>query len=379
MAVRRTLGMTHKSPRWAIAYKFAAIQASTRVSAVASSVGRTGVITPVAKLEPVVCGGVTVSNATLHNYDEVRRLGLKEGDWVMLQRAGDVIPQIIQVIASKRTGQERAVNPPSLCPACRGRVTKADEDDVAYRCLNPACPAQVRRLLQHFGSRSAMDIEGLGEAVVEQLVEKGLAGDIADLYRLTINDFLRLDRFAHKKAEKLVAAITASKRRGLSRLLFGLGIRHVGERSAQLLAQRFGSLDALRSLTPEQLQEVPDVGPVVAGAIREYFSASETKALIRRLKEALVLMEEAAQAKGPKPLENLVFVFTGQLSTLSRSAASESVRALGAQVASSVSRATTHVVTGDAAGSKLNRARELGARILDEADFLKLIQGTGGR
>jgi DNA ligase (NAD+) len=215
--------------------------------------------------------------------------------------------------------------------------------------------------------------------VVEQLVEKDWACVIADLYRLTEKDFLRLDRFAHKKAEKLASAITSSKRRGFSRLLFGLGIRHVGERSAQLLAQRFGSLDALRSLTPEQLQEVPDVGPVVAGAIREYFSASETKALIRRLKEALVLMEEAAQAKGLKPLENLVFVFTGQLSTLTRSAASESVRALGAQVASSVSRATTHVVTGDAAGSKLNRARDLGVRILDEADFLKLIQGTGGK
>lgn len=373
MDLHAELGATHKAPRWAIAYKFPAIQVTTQVIAVEPSVGRTGTITPIAKLAPVACGGVTVSNATLHNYDEVERLDLRVGDWIMLQRAGDVIPQVVKVIETRRAGNEKPVRPPAACPACGGKVLRPDADEVAYRCVNPACPAQVRRLLEHFASRNAMDIEGMGEAVVEQLVSKERVRDVGDIYGLRKEGLLDLDLFAEKKAEKLLAAIQASRGRGLSRLLFGLGIRHVGERSAQVVAQRFLTIENLRRATEESLQEVPDVGPVVAAAIRAYFDLPQTQALIRKLAAAGVrLSEDAAPASGR--LQGMTFVFTGQLPSLTRPQAAALAKEHGGIVGSAVSRQTTYVVAGADAGGKLDRARALKVPVIDEAQFLKLVQ-----
>ncbi len=372
MSLYRLLGATHKSPRWAIAYKFQALQATTQVLEVEASVGRTGTVTPVAKLSPVSCGGVTVSNATLHNYDEVERLGLRVGDWVVLQRSGDVIPKIIKVIETKRTGQEKPVRPPAECPVCRARVAKPDEAEVAYRCLNPSCPAQVKRLILHFGSRNAMDIEGLGESVVDQLVDKVFVKDVADLYGLKNEQLLELELFAHKKAEKLLEAIRASRSRGLSRLLFGLGIRHVGQRSAQVLSEYFGSLKRLRAANLEALQQVPDVGPVVAASIAAYFQSPRAAVLINRLKTSGVSTIQI-NSSGPKPLTGLTMVFTGGLNSLTRPQAEALVRERGGQVASSVSKNTTFVIAGSVTGGKLDRARALGLKILDEAQFLELI------
>jgi DNA ligase (NAD+) len=372
LPLRARLGLTHRSPRWAIAYKFAAHQATTRVLGIEHSVGRTGVITPVAKLAPVACAGVTISSATLHNYDEVKRLGVKVGDRVLIQRAGDVIPQVVKVIESTRTGRERGIRPPRTCPDCGGRVVREKAEDVAYRCISPSCPTQAVRSLRHFVSRGAMDIEGLGDVLIEQLVARRLIRDVADLYRLTAADLRQLDLVAEKKAQNLVSAIAASTSRGLSRLLFGLGIRHVGEKAALVLAEHFGSMAALAQADAEALQEVPDVGPVMGESLATYFRQPATKALLRRLEDAGVRMTEEA-ALGPKPLAGKVFVFTGGLAALARDEAEQLVRRLGGKTSSSVSKQTTYVVAGDAPGSKFDRAKQLGVTILDETQFKKLI------
>jgi DNA ligase (NAD+) len=370
--VQERLGLTHKSPRWAIAYKFAAQQATTTVLDVLHSVGRTGTITPVAQLEPVSCGGVTISSATLHNYEEVERLGVNVGDRVLIQRAGDVIPQVIKVVQSRRKGKERAIKPPLRCPVCGGTVTKEKEAEVAYRCINPSCRAQLVRELLHFGSREAMDIEGLGEAVAEQLVTKRLIRNVADLYRLTAKDLLALELFAEKKAENLLAAIKASRGRGLARLLYGLGIRHVGEKAAQVLAEQFGTLDRLMAADRASLEEIHEVGPVMAEAVVQFFRQPQSKALVKKLREVGVKLSEEVVA-GPKPLANQTIVFTGELSDMTRPQAEALVRRLGGKASSSVSRLTTYVVAGDAPGSKAAKAKQLGVRILDEAQFKKLI------
>ena len=374
LTLQERIGFTHKAPRWAIAYKFAAHQATTQVLEVVPSVGRTGAITPVAKLRPVACGGVTISSTSLHNYDEVERLGLRVGDWVVIQRAGDVIPQVVKVIESRRSGKARAIKPPARCPACRGRVTKDKEEEVAYRCINPSCPAQLMRTILHFGSRDAMDIEGLGDAVVEQLVERGAVKNAADLYRLTAKDLLPLELFAEKKAQKLLDAITASRDRGLARLLYGLGIRHVGEKVAQVLAQHFGSMRRLRQAQPDALEQIPEIGPVLAESVTAFFHHPGTRALLEQLEAAGVKMTERVIA-GPKPLAGQTFVFTGELSEITRAQAEALVRQLGGSASSSVSRLTTYVVAGTTPGSKFEKAKQLGVKIIDEAGFKKLVTG----
>ncbi|MBI4340802.1 MAG: NAD-dependent DNA ligase LigA [Candidatus Omnitrophica bacterium] len=372
LILQQRLGTTHKSPRWAVAYKFPAQQATTQVLDVLHSVGRTGVVTPVAKLEPVFCAGVTISNATLHNYEEVERLGIKRGDWVVIQRAGEVIPQVIKVVTSRRTGSERAIKPPTHCPECGGVITKEKEEEVAYRCINPSCPAQVVRTMIHFGSRPAMDIEGLGDVVVEQLVANGHARTAAELYGLTDRQLLSLPLFKEKKAQKLLAAIEMSKRRGFARLLFGLGIRHVGEKAALDLAESFGSMAALMQAGRQQLEAVPGIGPVAACAVVTFFKQPQTRSLIRALEAAGVAMTQPKRS-GWQPLAGQTFVLTGELESMTRLEAEGLVRRLGGNASSSVSRATTYVVAGASPGSKLAKARELGVKVIDETIFKKLI------
>ncbi len=377
LAAHQRLGMTFRSPRWAIAYKFPAHEATTQVLDIVPSVGRTGTITPVASLSPVACGGVTISNATLHNYDEVDRLGIRIGDWVMIRRAGDVIPQVIKVIESRRTGNARAVQPPTRCPVCGGAIQKEKEDEVAYRCLNPSCPAQLVRAVLHFGSRAAMDIEGLGDVVVQALMEQRLIHEVADLYRLTESDLLQIPLFKEKKAQNLLAAIRRSRSRGLARLLYGLGIRHVGEKAARDLAHHFRSMKRLATAGEDQLQRVPGIGPVVAQATAQFFQQPSVRQLISTLEAIGVKMIEAVRPRtGTQPLANLTFVFTGELTQMTRADAESLVRRLGGQASSSVSRKTSYVVTGDAAGSKLTTARRLGVKIINEQQFRELTKRT---
>ena len=373
LALQERLGTTMRSPRWAIAYKFTAQQATTRVLNVLHSVGRTGAVTPVAKLKPVFCGGVTISSATLHNYEEVERLGVKRGDWVVIQRAGEVIPQVVQVLESRRTGKERAIRPPARCPECGGTIAKEKEAEVAYRCINPSCPAQLAREVLHFGSRGAMDIEGLGEVVIEQLVSQHVIRDVADLYRLTAEDLLKLPLFAEKKAEKLLETVRASKARGLARLLYGLGIRHVGEKAAIDLAEAFGSMGALADADRSRLDGLPGVGPVVAEAVTQFFHQPQTRGLIKKLEAAGLKMTEERRG-GPQPLIGMTFVLTGELSSMSRAEAESLVRQLGGKTSSSVSRLTTYVVAGAVPGSKLTKAKQLGVKVIDEAAFKQLTQ-----
>lgn len=374
IALQKRLGMTMRSPRWAIAHKFPAHQATTQVLDVIHSVGRTGVVTPVASLKPVSCAGVTISSATLHNYDEVERLGLKVRDWVVIQRAGDVIPQVIRVITSKRTGKERGIKPPTTCPECGGTIAKEKEGEVASRCVNPLCPAQMVRSVLHFGSRLAMDIEGLGDVVVEQLVAQRMIRDVSDLYQLTANELLTLPRFAEKKAEKLLEAIKASRTRGLARCLYGLGIRHVGEKVARDLAQHFGSIERLMHADQATLGRIHGIGSVVAEAVVSFFRQPQARALIKRLEASGVNMKEAERPLGPQPFAGMTFVFTGELSGMTREEAEALVRRLGGATSSSVSRRTTYVVAGEAAGSKFDQAKALGVRIMNEAAFHRLTQ-----
>jgi DNA ligase (NAD+) len=326
----------------------------------------------VANLQPVACAGVTISSATLHNYEEVERLGVKIGDWVVIQRAGDVIPQVVQVLTSKRTGKERPIAPPRKCPVCRGLIAKEKDEAVAYRCINPSCPAQLARSVLHFGSRPAMDIEGLGDVVVEQLVGGRLIRSAADLYGLREAQLLALPLFAQQKAQNLLASIQASRARGLAQLLYGLGIRHVGERAARDLAERFGSMSRLMQADAEALEAIPGVGPVVAEAVVQFFRQPATRALIKHLEAAGVTMTQEAR-RGPQPLARRTFVFTGELTGMSRAEAEALVRSLGAQAASSVSRKTSYVVVGEAPGSKADKAKQLGVKIIDETQFKKLI------
>jgi DNA ligase (NAD+) len=374
LTLQERLGMTMKSPRWAIAYKFPAHEATTRVLDVLHSVGRTGTVTPVASLKPVSCAGVTISSATLHNYDEVQRLGVRVGDWVVIQRAGDVIPQVITVLESRRTGKERAITPPAKCPECGGAIAKEKEQAVAYRCINPSCPAQLVRSILHFGSRTAMDIEGLGAVVVEALVGQRLIRDAADLYRLTAGPLLTLPLFAEKKVENLRSNLRESRGRGLARLLYALGIRHVGEKAALDLAERFGSMARLMQADRKALEDVLGIGPVVAESIVQFFRQPQTRTLIKKLEDVGVRLTQPARSAGPQPLAGIAVVFTGELSGMSRSEAETLVRQLGGRTASSVSRQTGYVVAGGSPGSKLEQAKQLGVRVLNETAFKKLIQ-----
>ena len=370
---RGLLGFTAKSPRWAIAFKYPAQQATTAVKAVEFSVGRTGAITPVASLEPVKCGGVTISSATLHNFDEIARLGLKVGDRVVIERAGEVIPKVVKVVPGARTGAEKEILPPKACPSCGAEVFR-DEEEVAYRCVNPSCPVQFKRALLHFASRDAMSIDGFGESSVEQLVDKGLVKGFPDIYRLRKEALLGLELFKDKKADNLLAQIAKSKEQPLSRLIYALGIRHIGEKNARTLAQHFRTMDAFVAAGPDELARVADVGPVIAEAVAEFFKSVDTRRMVLELGALGLRLDEPARASGGK-FDGKTFVFTGELKTLTRDEAQAKVRALGGRETSSVSAKTSYLVAGADAGSKLEKAKKLGVPVISEEDFLELAGG----
>jgi DNA ligase (NAD+) len=367
------LGSTTHHPRWAIAFKFAARQATTVVQAIEVNVGKTGTLTPVAKLVPVPLAGVTISNVSLHNEDEVRRKDVRVGDTVLIERAGDVIPYVVQVVASKRPAEAVRYEFPERCPAC-GHPAARLPGQAYWRCLNAACPAQLKGRLRHFGSRRAMDIEHLGEASIEQLVDGGRVKDFADLYTLTADEVAKLERFAEKSAENLVAAIQGSRTRGLARLLNALGISMVGERVATLLANEFGSMDRLQRASDAELNDIRGIGEELAQSIRRFFDDATNREVIRRLAEAGVVMTQAGvETERSRPLAGQTFVVTGTLAALSREGAREAIEGLGGRVTSSVTKKTTYVVVGDAPGGKADDARRLGVPILDEAAFLHLL------
>ncbi len=369
---QKLLGFTAKSPRWAIAFKYPAQQAVTRVLGVEFSVGRTGAVTPVAQLEPVKCGGVTISSATLHNFDEIARLGLKTGDRVVIERAGEVIPKVVRVDTSARGGAEKEIVPPKRCPSCSAELFR-DDEEVALRCVNPSCPAQLRRSLLHFASRDAMRIEGLGESSVDQLLAKGLLKSFPDIYRLRKEDLLLLELFKDKKAENLLAEIAKSREQPLSRLIYALGIRHIGEKSGRVLAGHFKTMKSFMAAGPDELAKVPDVGPVVAEAITEFFKSESTRAMIGELESLGLRMDEPARAPSGNKLDGRTFVFTGELKSLTRSEAQARVRELGGKETSSVSAKTSYVVAGADPGSKLAKAQKLGVKVLTEEEFLSLL------
>jgi DNA ligase (NAD+) len=373
---QRRLGATAHHPRWAIAYKFAARQATTRVLDIVVNVGKTGALTPAAKLEPVELAGVTVSNVSLHNEDEIARKDVRVGDTVLIERAGDVIPYLVQVVTARRPPGTAPFRMPDRCPACGARAERP-EGEVVWRCTNTACPAQLKERLLHYGSRRAMDIEGLGEAVVAQLVDSGRVKDFADLYALTQDELAGLERLAAKSAGNLVRAIAASKERGLSRLLNGLGIRGVGERAAQLLAARFGSMERLLAAGESEIGEIYGLGPHVAGAVTRFFAEPRNRETIRRLAAAGVRMREGEHAEGPQPLAGKSVVLTGSLRSMTRDQAKDLVIRLGGRVSGSVSRRTDYVIVGEDPGSKAEDARRLQVRVLDEAEFLALARGEG--
>jgi DNA ligase (NAD+) len=373
-ALQDEFGATAKAPRWAIAFKFPARRGTSRVQDIVVQVGRTGALTPVAVLDPVEIGGVTVSRSTLHNEDEIARLGVMIRDWVEVERSGDVIPKIVRVIEERRTGVERPFTMPTACPVCGGGLVRP-EGEAITRCVSADCPAKLRAGLKFFAHRRAMDIEGLGEALIEQLVEAGLVKDYADLYALTEQRIASLERMGEKSASNLVNQIRASKDRELDRLVFALGIRHVGERTAQILAQYFQSLDRLRTALSEDLEKVPEIGPVIAEAIHQWFQEPRNQEVIRRLEEVGINTRlKQPPAHRPPRLESKQFVLTGKLRTMTRDEASDLIVSLGGRVTSSVSKKTDYVVVGEDPGSKLDRAEKLGIRILAEEEFRRLIR-----
>ena len=373
LAQQRRLGVTAKSPRYMIAYKFPAERAVTQLLEIEVNVGRTGALTPVAVLKPVFLAGTTVSRASLHNEDEIRRKDVRVGDWVTVEKAGEIIPQVVDVLREKRTGKERAFRMPARCPVCGGKVFR-DPEEVAVRCESLACPAQLKERLVHFSQRTAMDIDGLGDALAQQLVERGLVKDYGDIYRLTKQQLLTLERMGEKSAENLLSGIEVSKRRSLSRLLFALGIRHVGATNADLLNRHFGSLDKLAQATLEQLQQCPEVGPVMAASVADFFQLPGNVRVLEKLKSAGLKMEEAAARVVSKRLAGESVVFTGELAGLSRNEAEQMVRLHGGAVGSVVTKKTTLVVAGSSPGSKLSRAEALGIRIVDEVGFKRLLE-----
>jgi len=369
LALRLKLGATAKSPRWAIAYKYEPERAVTRLLAITIQVGRTGVLTPVAELQPVLVSGSTVSRATLHNEEEIARKDIRIGDFVVIEKAGEVIPAIIEVKNDLRTGAEIVFHMPATCPSCGAPVVK---DGVAWRCINPACPAQLRRRVEHFASRGAMDIEGLGEALVAQLVEARLIKTISDIYRLESPTLLTLERMGKKSADNLLAAISASRDRPLSRLLHGLGIPHIGISSARDLATRYRTMDALAAADVPSLLEVHDVGEIMAVAIYEWFRTPSATSLLEELRHAGLNVEEGSAEEMSQSLANTTWVITGSL-TMARDEVADMIRARGGKVTGSVSKKTTHVLAGEEAGSKLTKAEELGIPVLDEAAFRVLL------
>lgn len=367
---RERLGETARAPRWAIARKFPAAEVETRVREIVVQVGRTGILTPVAILDPVEVSGVTVSRATLHNEDEVRRKDVRMGDWVVVRRAGEVIPEVVRSLPERRTEEKREFRMPDRCPACGGPVVRP-AGEAAHRCENLSCPARIKEAIRHYASRRAANIEGLGDKLVDRLVETGLVRRISDLYNLRREDLLTVERMGEKSAENLLEQIEGSKTITLARLIYALGIRHVGERVAELLAERFPSLDALAHAQPGALMAARGVGPQVAASIIAFFQNAENRRLVAELAAAGVAPRSARPHTGP--LSGVVVVFTGTLSDFTREEATRVVEALGGRVAPRVSRQTSYVVAGKDPGSKLDRARDLGIPILTEAEFRKLI------
>ncbi|MGA2631301.1 MAG: NAD-dependent DNA ligase LigA [Terriglobia bacterium] len=365
------LGTTAKSPRWAVAFKYPARQATTIVKDIRPQVGRTGTLTPVADLEPVDVGGVTVSHATLHNMDEIERLGVKIGDTVLIQRAGEVIPQVVKVMKSAADGREFKM--PKKCPVCGGDVHRS-EGEVAYRCVNAACPARLKESLLYFAGRRAMNIDGLGDKLVDQLVDKEIVRDVADLYSLSQQQVAELERMGEKSAQNLVEEIENSKKAELARLIFALGIRFVGERTGQLLAEHFGSLDKLAKASEEELLQVEEVGPRVSEAIREFFGEKRNRAVIEKLRKAGLQFEQKVVRKTEGKLAGKQFVLTGTLPTYSRDEAKRLIEEAGGRVIGSVSKKTDYVVVGADAGSKLDKAKSLGVKTIDEAELVKLLK-----
>jgi len=367
------LGATMKSPRWAIAYKFPPEQAVTTVKNIFVRVGRTGVLTPSAELEPVRLAGTTVSRATLHNEDMVREKDIRVGDKVLVQKAGDIIPEVLSVFAEDRTGAEKSWSMPERCPSCGSKVVRA-EGEAASRCTGMACPARLWEGLIHFASRNAMDIAGLGPSVINQLLSAGLVRDPADLYALRYENLEPLEHLGPKSARNLLAAIESSKKNSLSRLLFALGIRHVGERAAKILAERYVSLEAIMEATEEELIAIPEIGPGIASSIREFFSEKQNLQAIDKLVQAGVnTFSQTGRKDGYQPLAGKVFVLTGALESFSRQEAQELVESLGGKVSSSVSRNTDYVVAGENPGSKYDKAVSLGITVLDEKEFTNLL------
>jgi DNA ligase (NAD+) len=371
LALQEALGTRSRSPRWAIAFKFEPRQAVTRVNDIVVQVGRTGALTPVALLEPVRVAGVEVSRATLHNPEEVARKDVRIGDWVVVQRAGDVIPDIVEVLVERRTGDERRFAMPEHCPACRSAVVRL-ADEVVPRCVGLACPAKLRETIVHFASKTAMDIAGLGDKTVEQLVERGLVKDVGDLYALTKDDLLKLDRLAEKSAGNLLAAIERSKHTSFPRLLYALGIRHVGEHVAQVLARHYPDWQALQGASYDELQAIHEIGPRTAESLVAFFGEAANLAVLAKLQRAVVQVAASALPRDAS-WRGRTFVFTGTLQAYTREEAKRLVEARGGRVASSVSRQTSYVVAGEAAGAKLDRARQLGVPVLSEEEFRALL------
>jgi DNA ligase (NAD+) len=374
LALQRRLGFVTREPRWAVAHKFPAQEQLTTVEAIEVQVGRTGKLTPVAKLAPVFVGGVTVTNATLHNEDEARRKDVRVGDTVIVRRAGDVIPEVVAVVPEKRHAHAKIFTMPSHCPVC-GAAAVREEGEVDHRCTGGLfCGAQRKFSILHFAQRRAMDIEGLGEKLVDQLVEGKVIATVADLYRLGLNALVSLERMAEKSAQNVLAALEQSKRTTLPRFLYALGIRHVGEATAKDLARHFGKLDTIMDASVEQLLEVPDVGPVVAESIHTFFQQPHNREVVEQLRACGVTWEEGEPAaRAPKPLAGKTIVLTGTLPTLSRDEAKDLLEAAGAKVAGSVSKKTDYVAAGAEAGSKLDKARELGVTVLDEDGLRSLL------
>lgn len=370
--LRDRLGATSKAPRWAVAFKFPAEEKTTRLVDIVVNVGRTGALTPTALLEPVFVGGSTVSRATLHNEDEVRRKGVKIGDTVLVRKAGDVIPEVIKPIVELRDGTERDFVMPERCPACDSRVYRP-EGEVVSRCINVDCPARLFESVLHFGSRGAMDIEGLGPATITELMEKSYVRNVEDIYYIGEDQLYSLTGFKEKSVANMMASITASKQRPLSRLLFALGIRHVGSHVAEVLARRYRSMDRLVDASEEELRDIAEVGPTIAGSVKAFFAEPRNLELIRRLREAGANMEEEVE-EGPSPLAGLTFVLTGTLESMSRDEASRAIEERGGRVSSSVSRKTDYVVAGADPGSKYDKARDLGVKIIREDELAAWLQ-----
>jgi len=372
--LQRVLGTVGHDPRWSTAYKFPAIQVTTRLLDIGINVGRTGSLNPYAILEPVSVGGVTIKRAALHNEEDIRRKDIRIGDTVVVQRAGEVIPEVVAPAVSKRTGQERLFVMPARCPVCGGELVKP-ECEVMTRCTNASCPAQIYRLLTHFVSRSAMDIDRVGEKLAAALLEMGLVKNVADLYSLHEQDLMNLERMGEKSAQNVLDAIERSKQRPLARVIFALGIRHVGAETAELLASHFVSVDRLASASTEELLAVPTIGPKIAESILAFFRQEANRHIIEELRGAGVRLEEEAVELRERPLLGQEFVITGRLETFPRSEAEARIKELGGSVGSSFTKKTTHLVAGAEPGSKLEKARALGTNVLSEEEFLRLLEG----